>query len=38
MPEADNVQYDIKVVSAYKSYGEKNIINGLDMNVPSGSM
>lgn len=38
MSEGDSVQYDIKVVSAYKSYGENNIINGLNMNVPSGSM
>lgn len=36
--EEDNAQYDIKVVNAYKSYGKKHIINGLNMRVESGTM
>lgn len=34
----NEVQYDIKVVNAFKSYGEYNVINGLHMEVRSGSM
>lgn len=34
----EEVQYDIKVVNAFKSFGEYNVINGLNMKVRSGSM
>lgn len=34
----EEVQYDIKVVNAYKSFGDTNVINGLYMKVRSGSM
>lgn len=33
------VKYDIKVINAYKNYVSNNtILNGLNMNVVSGSM
>lgn len=31
-------QYDVTVINAFKSYGEINVLNGLDMNIKSGSM
>lgn len=34
----ENLQYDVKVQNAFKSYGENTILNGLNMNVTSGSM
>lgn len=34
----EEIQYDVKVVNAFKSYGSNNVINGLYMKVQSGSM
>jgi len=34
----EEFQYDVKVINAFKSYGENNVCNGLNMNVTSGSM
>ncbi|VVC43843.1 ABC transporter-like,P-loop containing nucleoside triphosphate hydrolase,AAA+ ATPase domain,ABC [Cinara cedri] len=36
--ENNIVHYDVKVINAYKSYGVNKIINGLNMNVASGSI
>lgn len=38
MVDEENTQYDVKVINAFKSYGENNVINGLNMNIKSGSM
>lgn len=34
----EDMPYDVKVTSAFKSYGRKKVFNGLNMNVMSGSM
>jgi len=34
----EGFQYDVKVINAFKSYGENKVFNGLNMNVKSGSM
>lgn len=34
----DEIQYGVKVINAFKSYGGNNVFNGLNMNVASGSM
>lgn len=35
---SEDVQYEVQVTNAYKNYGEKNVFNGLNMKVRSGSM
>lgn len=32
------IKYDIKVINAFKKYGQNNVFNGLNMSVKSGSM
>ncbi|KAE9545466.1 hypothetical protein AGLY_001009 [Aphis glycines] len=34
----EEIQYDVKVINAFKRYGEHNVFNGLNMNVSSGSI
>lgn len=34
----EEIQYDVKVMNAFKRYGEHNVFNGLNMNVSSGSI
>jgi len=34
----EEIQYDVRVINAFKSYGRHNVFNGLNMNVSSGSM
>jgi len=34
----NEIQYDVQVINAFKSYGGHKVFNGLNMNVTSGSM
>uniref|UniRef100_A0A2S2Q9L0 ABC transporter G family member 23 n=1 Tax=Sipha flava TaxID=143950 RepID=A0A2S2Q9L0_9HEMI len=34
----EDIQYEVQVKNAYKNYGEKNVFNGLNMKVTSGSI
>ncbi|XP_008188488.1 ABC transporter G family member 23-like [Acyrthosiphon pisum] len=34
----EEFQYDVKVINAFKSYGETKVLNGLNMNVTAGSI
>ncbi|XP_060841435.1 ABC transporter G family member 23-like isoform X1 [Rhopalosiphum padi] len=34
----EEIQYDVRVINAFKSYGRHNVFNGLNMNVSSGSI
>lgn len=34
----DDMPYDVKVTNAFKSYGRIKVLDGLNMNVTSGSM
>lgn len=36
--EENTTLYKIKVKNAFLSYGKNNVINGLNMNIKSGSM
>lgn len=38
MVSTEDTIYDINVKYAFKSYGENNVINDLNMNIKSGSM
>lgn len=38
MEGRNDAKLDVKVTNAFKCYGYKDVINGLDMNVSSGSM
>lgn len=34
----EEIQYEVKVLDAFKSYGGHNVLDGLNMKVPSCSM
>lgn len=34
----EDTQYEVKVLDAFKSYGGNNVLNGLNMEVPSCTM
>lgn len=38
MDNDENTTYNIRVNNAYKRYGEKNVINGLNMNIKKNCM
>lgn len=38
MTNDDMDDYELQVVNAFKSYGEKKVLSGLNMIVKSGSM
>lgn len=38
MGDDENTIYTIRVKNAFKSYGGKNVIDGLNMNIKSNSM